>query len=267
MPRRSGRPYPRTRSGGRVLAAALVIACCASSAMAQQSPERHHIRGQVVDATGAPIQGAEVSIATVAHVVALRDGRFDLGELAPGDYTVHLRHVGFYPLDKDVALTERDVDLVITMQAIPTLLDTVTTTALKAELPRLFHRMDIHLGRVAFGEDLRIQYPNAPVSDYLKDDRGLSLMLGGATSRQKPLCAPGVITYVDGRQLTGVGIDQAVQPRDIAAIEAFESPDFVNERFIPKPGEMPVGLNKVPKDCTRIILVWTNYYKMHPHPG
>jgi hypothetical protein len=153
------------------------------------------------------------------------------------------------------------------MQAIPTLLDTVTTTALQAQLPRLFHRMDIHLGRVAFGEDLRIQYPDAPVSDYFKDDKGLSLMLGGDSSRQKPLCRPGVITYVDGRQLIGFGIDRVLQPRDIAAIEAFESPDFVNELFIPKPGELPVGQVEVPRECTRIILIWTKYYKMHPHDG
>ena len=245
---------------GAALATAMAIGCCAlSAADAQQTAPRFHIRGKVVDITGAPIQGAEVSISVIANVATLRDGRFDLGEFVPGEYTVAVRHIGFYPITKDVELTNRDIGVGITLRAVPTVLDTVRTSAMEAQLPRLFDRMSIHLGRVSFGSDLRDRYPNAPVSDYLKDDKGMHMMLGPGGC--------GAFIYIDGRLLPrGFTIDEMVRPREVSAIEAFESPDFIGEMFIPRPiGWRPD--DDIPGECSRIILIWTKYYKMRPHPA
>jgi len=255
---------------GWAIAVALSVACGTAPVAAQGSAPRFHVRGHVVDPTGSPLPGAQVTLTGSAPVVTARNGRFDLGEVSPGRYTLEVRRIGFEPASRDIVLLDRDVDMVIELKPSAVMLDTVKTSALQQRLPRLFHRMDIHLGRVAFGDSLRARYPDASVTDFLKFDKGMAAMLAVPRSKAH---ACGVWAYIDGHRVRrldpssstnpdSLGIQEEIQPRDVAAIEAFQSPDFVNELFIPNVGEIGG-----PSECTRIILIWTKYYHMHPHQG
>jgi hypothetical protein len=263
-----------------------MICCAAGMAGAQTASPRFHVRGRVVDPLGSAVSGAQLTMAGAPAAVTGKSGRFDLGEMSPGRYALEVRRIGFQPQSQQIGVLDRDVDLLIELKSSAVILDTVKTSALRQRLPRLFERMDQHLGRVAFGDSLRLKYPNASVTDLLKFDKGLVQMLAEPKSKD-PRHDCGKMAFVDGHRVQGsltdvskipyglrylplgtthnsdsLGIQEVVSARDVAAIEVFQSPNYVNERFIPAVGEL-----EGPLECTRIILIWTNYYKMHPHPG
>jgi len=271
----------------RAVVLALSALClCGTAAAAQNASHSSHVRGRVLDPAGDPVSGAQVTLAGAPPKMTGGNGRFDLGELAPGRYTLDVRRIGFQPASQQIAVLDHDMELVIELKPSAVMLDTVKTDALRQRLPRLFERMDQHLGRVAFGDSLRLRYPNASVADFLKLDKGLAAMI--AEPKPTFLLACGKFVYVDGRRVHGsvadaskipygaqdvplrfqpydtdsLGIQEVVSARDVAAIEVFQSPDFVNESFIP-----PIRSLDGPEECTRIILIWTKHYKMHPHAG
>jgi hypothetical protein len=96
-------------SGNRAWISALVvfilIAC--SDALFAQAPTGH-LRGQVVDQTGAVIPGAAITVKNSSGLVvsATSDGAgaYDVKNLALGKYTVNVTAKGFAPTSKDVEL-------------------------------------------------------------------------------------------------------------------------------------------------------------------
>lgn len=213
------------------------------------------VRGHVVDSTGAPVSLAQVRVLPQGPA-AITDtaGAFVLRQLAPGHYWLAIRRFGFRP--DTVALTVPvPAPLMITLSQLPTRLRTVTSMALEQELPRVFQRIKEHLGSVEFGPDLRRQYGDMPLDEVLRLDFKLSRRIRGGR-----LCrAPAV--FLDGIQLhlrDGETLSSYVDLRDIAAVEAFDSPDFVHEPFIDGVFDKYVGR------CAPIVLIWTNGYKQQP---
>jgi len=96
-------------SGNRAWISALVvsilIAC--SGALFAQAPTGH-LRGQIVDQTGAVIPGAAITVKNSSGLVvsATSDGAgaYDVKNLAPGKYTVNVTAKGFAPTAKEVEL-------------------------------------------------------------------------------------------------------------------------------------------------------------------
>src|SRR6476661_7774949 len=96
-------------SGNRAWISALVvlilIAC--SGALFAQAPTGH-LRGQIVDQTGAVIPGAAVTVKNSSGLVvsATADGAgaYDVKNLAPGKYTVSVTAKGFAPTAKEVEI-------------------------------------------------------------------------------------------------------------------------------------------------------------------
>src|SRR6478672_12915919 len=95
--------------GDRARISALVvfvlIAC--SGALFAQAPTGH-LRGQIVDQTGAVIPGAAVTVKNSSGLVvsATSDGAgaYDVKNLAPGKYTVSVTAKGFAPIAKEVEI-------------------------------------------------------------------------------------------------------------------------------------------------------------------
>src|ERR1051325_4491588 len=110
-------------SRSRVWNSALVLLFllgCSAALVAQTQNGR--LRGQVVDATGAVIPGASITVKNSSGLVvsAMSDGvgSYDVKNLAPGKYTVSVTAKGFAPATKEVEiaagqLNQTDIPLAI----------------------------------------------------------------------------------------------------------------------------------------------------------
>jgi Carboxypeptidase regulatory-like domain len=213
------------------------------------------VRGRVVDSAGAPVALAQVRVMPEgAAAITDAAGAFTLGPLPAGQYSLALRRVGFRADTVLVDVPLRDSVLTIRLTPIPVSLRGVTTSALEQDLPRLFDRMREHLGGVEFGPELRKKYGGMSVDEILKSDFNLRHYADGAK-----ICGSTAV-FLDGVWLWLVPprpISDYVHMRDVAAIEAFPSPDFIHEPF----------LHPLPGACMPIVLIWTNGYKQKPWGG
>ena len=96
-------------SGSRVWASAFIFfftLACSSVLVAQTQTGR--LRGQIVDATGAVIPGASITLKNPSGlaITATSDGAgaYDVKNLAPGKYTVAVTAKGFAPTTKEVEI-------------------------------------------------------------------------------------------------------------------------------------------------------------------
>src|SRR4029077_13270265 len=96
-------------SGNRVWISALVvfILIASSGALFAQAPTGH-LRGQIVDQTGAVIPGAAITVKNSSGLVvsATSDGAgaYDVNSRAPGKYAVSVTAKGFAPTTKEVEI-------------------------------------------------------------------------------------------------------------------------------------------------------------------
>src|SRR5258708_30649118 len=90
-----------------ISALAVVILITSSGVLFAQAPTGH-LRGQIVDQTGAVIPGAAITVKNSSGLVvsATSDdaGAYDVKNLAPGKYTVSVTANGFLPTTKDVEI-------------------------------------------------------------------------------------------------------------------------------------------------------------------
>ncbi|HEY2360503.1 MAG TPA: carboxypeptidase regulatory-like domain-containing protein [Candidatus Angelobacter sp.] len=106
-------------SGRRTWASFFVfffLLACSGALVAQTQTGR--LRGQIVDATGAVIPGASISVKNSSGLVlsATSDGTgaYDVKNLAPGKYTVSVTAKGFAPTTKEVEIVAgqlKDIDI------------------------------------------------------------------------------------------------------------------------------------------------------------
>jgi Carboxypeptidase regulatory-like domain len=241
-------------TGGSLLAAAM-LAIQAPRAAAQ----RTLLRGRVVDTTGAPVQDADIVVLPDSlHAVTSPDGRFSVGPVARGDHNIRIRRLGFQFIDTTVT-TPADAPFVFRMAQIPITLQAVVAEALSARLPRVVLREQHHIGVQLYGttlDTLLHRMPGTTVEEDLTFNRAAGLKLL-ASSRSHCLRA----VYVDGDS-TRAPIRYYISKDEIAAIEVFDSPDFVNEPFSDE-----LDSAKVTGTCMQLILIWSKYYKQPPWAG
>src|ERR1700724_3072429 len=96
-------------SGNRVrISAFVVFIFVAFSGSLFAQPQTGRLRGQIVDATGAVIPGASITVKNSSGLVvsATSDGvgAYDVKNLAPGKYTVSVMAKGFAPTTKEVEI-------------------------------------------------------------------------------------------------------------------------------------------------------------------
>jgi Carboxypeptidase regulatory-like domain len=231
------------------------------------SAQGQHVTGRVQAAGGAPLGYAEVQVLPNGpRVITGRSGRFDLGALSPGDHTLRVRRLGFAmtTLRFTVPLSSPELTIIMTPAAV--FLDTIRAMALEQELPRVFQRHREHLGAVAFGPALLRQYDGMSIDEILQYDFQLSRYLHKPSTCHSPVAA-----FIDGLPVPppidrigtagsqhGLRIADFVRVRDIAAVEVFDSPDFVHEPFIDGHFE---------DDCMPVVLIWTKGYQQEPWAG
>ncbi len=84
------------------------------------------IRGRVRDENGRPVSYAQVGLEPGdRRVVADQNGEFVITALRTGEYTIRVRRIGFEPAQVAVRLPSDGAPIIITMQSLPRLLDSV----------------------------------------------------------------------------------------------------------------------------------------------
>src|SRR5438093_3047157 len=98
---------------------------------------RDTLSGRVTDSDGAPVPAATVLISELHRVATTgADGGFGLAGLPPGEYTVIVRHVGFAPFAREVAV-RGPTTLTVTLRRTPVWVEPVTITATGAPIAAL----------------------------------------------------------------------------------------------------------------------------------
>ncbi|HEY5264731.1 MAG TPA: carboxypeptidase regulatory-like domain-containing protein [Steroidobacteraceae bacterium] len=234
---------------------------------ASATAQGQRVDGRVEAIGGVPLGYAEVQLVpTGPRAITDRSGNFDLGVLSPGDHILRVRRLGFVMTTLRITVPLSSPHLTVIMAPTAMLLDTVRTMALELELPRVFQRQREHLGAVAFGPDLLKKYDGMSIDKILQYDFQLSRHLHEPKTCGSPLAA-----FIDGLPIplpignfsTGGGpealqIANYVRVRDIAAVEVFNSPDFVHEPFIDGHFE---------NTCMPVILIWTKGYQQERWAG
>jgi Carboxypeptidase regulatory-like domain len=246
-------------------AVAVALIAAASGARAQ------NVRGRVLDSAKQPLNLAEVRLLPLGRqVVTSGAGTFDFEDVPPGSYTLQVRRLGFTAVTRSITVPLPTGTLTVAMRPVPVELDTVYTQILQKELPYVFQRMKEHLGAVAFGPDLMKRFPGASLDEVLEMDPALWWQLMGARNHEGGPLTPkcGVQAFIDGRKaltpldpglsVSGIALGLAAQVTmsDVAAVEVFDSPDFIHE---PDLGDTLFLFPNL-RDCKRIVLIWTKGY-------
>ena len=230
------------------------------------------VRGRVLDSGGQPLQGAEVMVLPRGSRTASDySGAFDLGVLPPGTYSIRARRIGFAPVTVEISVPLAATHLVIHMNQVAQLLDTVRSTALERDLPSVFERMREHIGATVFGPELMKIYPGLSVDEILQTDSTVWPFMRGASF---PGC--GMSVLIDGKLLPPYSpldpgeivmhtiipdrhIREWLQIKDIAAIEVYRNAH--KDVFVPGIG------HDIGEGCGPTILIWTKGYKERPYKG
>src|SRR5437867_11957010 len=87
------------------------------------------LSGRITDSDGAPVPSAAVLISELHRVATSgTDGAFRLADVPPGEYTVIVRHVGFAPFARAVAV-HGPTNLTVMLRRAPVWAERVTITA------------------------------------------------------------------------------------------------------------------------------------------
>jgi hypothetical protein len=265
------------------------IACVMSAAASPVGAQSIH--GRVIDERGAPVPRAEVQVLPSGNPSFTdASGSFDLGALSKGAYRVRVRRVGFELTVARVVVPLRDSSLVIVLLHSALALDTIHTTALEQQLPRLFDRIRKHLGAALYGPALDSMFARGgsrDLTDMMTVDAAFASIVrrpfcGGTVVLVDDVLIPGTLETDMGmagrtskiKSLVSMG-QKSVPPnpfpanpelyisqKDIAAIEVFDSPDGVHEPAIDAD-----RFTFVPGSCMRIVLIWSKYYQQHKWAG
>ena len=270
------------------LCVAAFVALWATRAVAQGAGTGT-IAGEVHDSLGAPLERIEVWIMPSGPGKFTDSrGRFVFTGVPIGNQRVIVRRVGYEPELNDVLVTAgARVDFAVELHRMPVMLAAQLVNVQRERLPRVYERLDQHLGRALFAEDIA-NFGGRDPSDLLKFSPAMRSQLAGP-----PSCASPTF-FVDGRHVPPTGwstesemehddplhvLDSFVKSDEIAVIEAFKSPDFVKEIFLtddgalthssafsrgvdagPIKGGPPLAGMSGGGTCQRLVLVWTKYF-------
>ena len=93
---------------------------------AQVAESQNQIRGRIRDENNVPISCAQVLLTpSDRRVVADRNGEFVVGALATGNYELHIKRIGFQPTQVKVRVPSDEDWILIAMQSLPRIVDSV----------------------------------------------------------------------------------------------------------------------------------------------
>ncbi|MGA9837877.1 MAG: carboxypeptidase regulatory-like domain-containing protein [Gemmatimonadaceae bacterium] len=211
------------------------------------------VTGRVVTPEGFGIVGVEVQVLPSGpRATTDSGGRFVLWPVDTGTHLVRARRIGFSPSETTIRMRKGSQSIVITLQANAALLDTVRSQALEFALPRAFDRRAHGIGSMELGRDLIAKFPKGfSLPEMISLDFNLMRQ-----ARATYGCPQKILVDDDSAD---VGMLALIKPEDVAAVETFNSLDFVHEPTVDA-HRGPPGMHSW-KECTHLVLVWLKGYE------
>ncbi len=245
---RQGLKVGRLLAGMAALIAVLIAGLAAPAPVLAQNDETGGVQGRVMDArTGVPIPHASVQIqGTTRGGFTSQEGRFRIGELRPGTYTVMVRSIGYRSEQAEVQVqagTFAPVEFELRVSAVP--LDEVVATGQATQVARREVATSIAviettpLENVPINSLSELLQARAPGVTVLPSGgmpgQGSRIVLRGLNSLQRSVQP---VIYVDGIRIDNsagtfmastigdhgwTGLDE-ISPEDIERIEIVRGP-------------------------------------------
>lgn len=200
------------------------------------------VRGVVLDASGSPLAGARVALATgTGATVTDSTGRFVLSGQPSGTQALVVRKVGFEPAELILNLTRREPrDVTVELGAFVPVLESVLVEARRgAALERIgfSERARTGQGRFLTQDDLNKRFA-VEVSDFLRH-----LPPPRASGLADASCTH---YWVDGSRWRVGTPDDFMTPQEVAAIEVYED------------ATVPPQFQSFEGSC-RVVVIWTKW--------
>lgn len=221
-----------------------------SSAFAQPGV----VSGAIADASGVPVTGATVSLSGTSSITTTdQDGQFRLTVTSPGAVKLSVRRLGFSPVSRDFAVKPGQTlrDLVITMPALPGMLNPVFVRANRVEyqgrLAGYYQRLARRSGGYFIPRDQIDKKSYRNLSQLLRAVPGVNafpMKSGGGTVRMRERdCRP--LVWLDGVPMPAAEVDlDAIPASTLHGIEAYPGSSTTPHDFV------QAGL----KGCGTIVL-------------
>ncbi|HEY4954503.1 MAG TPA: carboxypeptidase-like regulatory domain-containing protein [Gemmatimonadaceae bacterium] len=211
------------------------------------------VTGRVLGPDGRQIAGARLSVGSdSAFALSGADGRFALSNLRAGTRTVSVRSLGFEPADVEVNVSERNpIDITVRLGPVVPVLDPVHITAAFAQQA---------LDRIGFTRRKKTSdgYYLTPEEIADRNETQLPFLLARAPtlrvayygSHAAIIAHPrgtgrGCVTYfVDGTPWLGRGIENAMSPAEVGAVEVYSA------------GMAPPEFTRPLQRCETVV-IWT----------
>ncbi len=247
-------------SGARSALVSILASLCAG-ALSAQAPAI--VRGRVItDSTEKPISDARISLGT-AGVSARSDsgGRYRIGNLRPGLYTVIVRRLGFAPVSTSITLAAGDtVDADFVLKPIAQELAgvEVSTTLLQRKLRDFEDRRRFGIGRFMTEEDIR-KAPGYRMSEKVRSLPGLQLIYSRSSSNDVRIASTrgGQSIMLQGRGacMSAVILDglEMAQPFSVNSLDPGE---VIAIEWYAGPASMPAQFNATRNSCG-LLIIWT----------
>jgi TonB family protein len=214
------------------------------------------VSGTVTDTTGAPVLGAEVSIAgTRLRSVTNDRGAFQLGGVAAGSATLSIRRMGFAPSTISVTVrpeNHRAEGLHIKLSPHPSVLSPVRVVSRREDytgrLAGYYQRLEKRGGGYFITRDQIDRENPRTLSQLLLHVPGITAFKGRAGSQgirmRRRLCWP--LVWIDGTPMPAGETDlDAFAPQTIHGIELYLGSTTAPTRFI---------LGRVDNSCGTVVL-------------
>jgi hypothetical protein len=206
--------------------------------LASQAAPRNSavLKGVVVDQTGLPIEGAQVSIES-ARTESNEKGEFIMTSRVVGEQRLRVRRVGFRPDSQDVVTDfGRTLQVNVVLKPVAVTLAVVTVTGrhdFSGAMAGFYRRRAAGSGRYFTREDIEKRNP-AKLSDLLRGVAGISVTPQrtsvGSVRVRGSRCAP--VVFLDGHGLTAGEFDlDSVDPRSFDGIEIYSGGATVPAEF------------------------------------
>jgi hypothetical protein len=221
------------------------------------SPGNGRLSGTVVkQLDGAPLAGAQVSIANGPATRTNEQGEWTLANAPTGTRTLDVRAVGHYPERRSVDVVAGAPPVRVAMATLKSVLETVkvTASAMTTHMLGFQERRRTMMGRFLTEEDIVRRAPNA-TSDLFRSFPGVTFHGHDADAMIKMRsifdeetgCDP--VFFLNGSAIRGIGISELnafVVPREIVGVEVYQQ------------GTVPAQFQSGATGCGAIVF-WTTY--------